>query len=302
MKGMLTITIGIPGCGKTTWAKEVKANLKDHGVICDIFERDNYRRLESPNLDLNLYKYTKAREKQITEQQVNDAREALSKGHHVIIADTNLNHKTRIIWSDLAGEFDLQLQREVFDDPIQHSVHTCWKRNLKRHETVPVNVLMDMQTRLREYTGQYVYDPRTEAELDEAVIVDIDGTLAHMHSRGPFEWSKVGEDHLDKEVASYVDYLNHNGVHVFIFSGRDSVCRRETEEWLLRHDIDYAHLAMRPEGNTQPDYIVKEEMFDLYCKGKYNVTHVIDDRAMMCRHWETMNLRVWNVGGFRSEF
>ena len=65
---------------------------------------------------------------------------------------------------------------------------------------------------------------------------------------------------------------------VFIFSGRDGVCRPETEEWLERHDIEYDKLVMRGINDNRSDAIVKAEFIEEHIKGKYNILIWFDDR------------------------
>lgn len=75
--------------------------------------------------------------------------------------------------------------------------------------------------------------------MEKAIIVDIDGTLAKMNGRGPFDWHRVGEDDINKAVQLVV-VLASLHYKVVIFSGRDSVCRAETIVWLRKHNIPYA--------------------------------------------------------------
>ena len=67
------LTVGCPGSGKTTWAKEYAR--KNSGVI---FNRDDMR-LSMFGFDArNEYKYTKAREKSVTSSQFASALATLS--------------------------------------------------------------------------------------------------------------------------------------------------------------------------------------------------------------------------------
>lgn len=52
----------------------------------------------------------------------------------------------------------------------------------------------------------------------KAIIVDIDGTLAHMTGRSPYDYSQVHTDEIDEVILDIV--LKHQvGYHIFIVSG-----------------------------------------------------------------------------------
>lgn len=298
----LIMTIGIPACGKTTWAREQMAQAEDGTVL--VLERDVLRRFHCEDFDLNNYKFSKRIESAVSLQQFKQARYGLEYGMTVIFADTNLNPSTRVKIRKLAEEFDIVCEEEVFTTPLE----VCVKRNLKRRDTVPNNVLITMQRRLRAYVGVYTQSTFKERHLPECVIYDIDGTLAnHIGIRNPHDLDKVSMDTVHQDVARMIWDDQMRDTKVFIFSGRNETCREDTEKWLYTHNIPYDELHMRPDitdenGNHPADYVVKGDMFDNVIKGKYRCTKVVDDRAMMCRYWESLELRVINVGGFSAEF
>ncbi|TDB92951.1 5'-hydroxyl kinase, partial [Micromonospora fluostatini] len=66
--------------------------------------------------------------------------------------------------------------------------------------------------------------------LPRAVLVDIDGTLAHRGDRSPYDWSRVGEDRPNPAVVELVQTIAAAGRHrVILLTGRDDVCRWQTE-------------------------------------------------------------------------
>lgn len=287
----ITLTIGIPASGKDTWAAEQDAVV----INRDRMRASNYTESGS----IHDYKYTKTKERQITEKQFRYADYLLNKGNNLIISDTNLNLSTRQAWAKYAKDNNVHIAYKVMDIPL----HTCIKRNAKRADYVPESVLIRMETKMREYLGKYVHDHSNPDNLPECVIVDIDGTLADMTGvRGPFDWASVGLDKPRDFVCDYIKSLACGEKQVFIFSGRDSVCRWETINWLTSNGITYDALFMREEGSQIPDTIIKEEMFDYHIKGKYHVSHIVDDRAAVCRMWESMGFNLMNVGGFCADF
>lgn len=133
--------------------------------------------------------------------------------------------------------------------------------------------------------------------MQKIVICDIDGTLAKMNGRSPFDWSRVGEDDINPPVVSLVKLLNscESPFEVIIFSGRDEVCRKQTELWLLYNGIHYKELHMRPEGDNRADTIIKKELYDKHIKDKYHVEFVLDDRNSVVKMWRDLGLHCFQV-------
>lgn len=135
-------------------------------------------------------------------------------------------------------------------------------------------------------------------KLPVAIICDLDGTLALMNNRGPFEWSKVGEDDINTTINALLHRYKHDEevpLDIILVSGRDGVCRKETEEWLDVHCVDYDLLFMRPEGDKRKDLIVKREIFENEIKNKYNIEFVLDDRNQVVEMWRSLGLTVFQV-------
>jgi len=118
----------------------------------------------------------------------------------------------------------------------------------------------------------------------KAIIVDIDGTLAKMSGRGPFEWHRVGEDKVNEPIKSIVN-LYASICNVIIFSGRDGCCMPQTIKWLKDNDISYNSILMRPEGNYEKDAIIKRRLYDNHIVGKYDIQFVLDDRDQVVEMW-----------------
>ncbi len=293
----ITIFIGIPASGKDTQARAMCAEIPDKYAVTN---RDTIRtNVFTDSGSIHDYRYTKAKETQVTKIQLNDSRKALEGGRSVIVSDTNLNPKTRKVWVDLAAEMGVPIAYKVMDTPL----HTCIKRNAKRAEYVPESVLIRMEQVMRKYQGKYFHDTRNPDNLPECVIFDIDGTLADMKGvRTPFEWDKVGLDKPREFVCDHLLFIARQGIRTILFSGRDSVCREATIKWLEDRNIPTYSLYMREEGSQVPDTIVKEKMFDKHIKGKYHVNHIVDDRKAVCQMWESMGFEVMNVGGFLADF
>jgi hypothetical protein len=124
-------------------------------------------------------------------------------------------------------------------------------------------------------------------DLPRTVLVDIDGTLAlRTGSRQFYDWHRVGEDDPNPAVVELVQTIAAAGRHrIVVMSGRDEICRPETEAWLREHGIPFDELHMRPHKDNRKDSVVKAEMYAKHVEGRHEVAFVVDDRASVVRMW-----------------
>lgn len=137
------------------------------------------------------------------------------------------------------------------------------------------------------------------SDKPEAVLVDIDGTIAHMGKgqpgrRGPYEWHRVGEDDPCRPILNLVRLLAAKYRIVFV-SGRDEICREQTEAWLDEHHSYLAPLFMRPHKDNRPDNDIKLEIYQQHIEPHYDVVYVLDDRDQVVRMWRSLGLTVLQV-------
>ena len=130
----------------------------------------------------------------------------------------------------------------------------------------------------------------TGKTLTNAVICDLDGTLAIHDGRGPYEFWKCGTDLLNKQVASVLV-----GRRVIIVSGRDDSCLNETIKWLSSNEVEYECIFMRRTGDTRNDAIVKEEIYNRWIKDFYEIDFVLDDRNRVVDKWRELGLQCFQV-------
>jgi hypothetical protein len=138
------------------------------------------------------------------------------------------------------------------------------------------------------------YKPPADAVSPvNAVLCDIDGTLAIHQARGPFEYERCGEDAPNPPVVAYLRMLPAE--LIILLSGRPESARADTQEWLARHRIPYDELHMRADGDYRNDVIVKSELFDQHIRNRYNVLLALDDRNRCVRLWRDLGLNCWQV-------
>ena len=308
------IVRGLPATGKSTFAKQFVLDNPD----CVRVSRDDIRRMlfTEPN-------HTWGQEKVVTELEKHAVEQALSSGKSVIIDAMHLRDKYIKAWLKVAKKFNVDVYYSDFVLPLEEMIA---RDSLRLGvESVGEEFIRDLYTKFVQKDGTLRPAPEATEEGEEqgvsvstysgtsgkplAFIVDIDGTLAHNTcGRGWYHWERVGEDEVDLVVADIVRRLADRlsvepTLKVIVMSGRDEVCRPQTEEWLSRHKIPFDELFMRKQNDYRKDNIVKEELFNTYVRDNYDVRFVIDDRWTVCETWLRMGLKVLNVSGLdRGEF
>lgn len=144
--------------------------------------------------------------------------------------------------------------------------------------------------------------PNLKTELPNAVIFDIDGTLAHMKNRGPFDWHKVDRDDVNEIVAEQVKFHKNADRKILVVSGRDGSCKKMTEDWLSFYGIEYDEIFMRPANDFRKDTHIKREIYNNFIVDKYNVICVYDDRLQVLDMWYEEGVFTFNVNQGNFEF
>lgn len=286
MTKKLLMLKGLPASGKTTYAKE----LEQQGWTR--VNKDDIRRIFFPN-------YTFKNEKDVVYLEDAEIIGELREGNSVVVDDTNFNPKHQARLEHIAKEEGAEFEVLFIDTPLEE----CIKRNKKRPNSVPMEVILNMYRQhiapLRDEKQEY------DDKLDEAIVVDVDGTLAHIDSsnpRSPYDGSRAMEDLLDDAVSVITSMCYQHGYRVIVLTGRNQEHLEVTKEWLEANGVEYDEIHAREEGDTRPDYVFKKETFDKHIRGKYNVKFVIDDRPQVCRMWRSLGLKTLQVGDPHHEF
>lgn len=128
----------------------------------------------------------------------------------------------------------------------------------------------------------------TASPLPKAIICDIDGTLALLGSRSPYDASTAEDDLLNHPVANILEVYTTQDrfeIHVFLITGREEKFRSQTERWLKKYKIKYESLFMRPTGDHRKDTVVKMEIYKKNIADKYDVIFVLEDRDQVVAMW-----------------
>lgn len=273
-------TQGIPGSGKTTWAKAYCEKNKDWVRV----SRDDLRNMRGKY-------WLPKQEGLITTMERACIKSALIHGKNVIVDATNLNKKFMAQMKyeiDLWG-MDVQYETKRFNISLDKAI----ERDLKRANSVGEKVIKNFYKRYIEPVKQVQQD----RSLPSAVICDLDGTLAIHNGRDPFQYDKCDSDLVNKTIRDILWQTTGVNNHLIFMSGREDSCLEKTKQWLKdkveitrRYDI-----YMRKTGDHRKDSIIKRELFDEHIKGKYYVEFVLDDRDQVVEMWRDMGLTCLQV-------
>ncbi|MFA6609060.1 MAG: AAA family ATPase, partial [Candidatus Paceibacterota bacterium] len=231
---------GLPGSGKSTFARELMKK-----------EPDRWRRVNRDDLR-GMFGTTYNRSNEDFVRNVQDLliKQALSEGKDVIIDNTHLIPMTvKKLHKLLESVGDVKVIEKGFNIPIAE----CHRRNQLREGTarVPDKVIDDMSRAAGIDKGRKLsdkesyYAPRglsgsvyaNDPSLPSAILCDLDGTLALMGDRSPYDASECDvKDLPNVPVIECVKAMYFQGEKIVFMSGRDSKYREQTirfiEKWV----------------------------------------------------------------------
>ena len=140
----------------------------------------------------------------------------------------------------------------------------------------------------------------------EALIVDIDGTLANVDHRLRFirdeagvlkkdrDWHAFHKACIDDEPFTWckdlVSLYKEKGHHIFLITGRGEEYLEQTLNWLKKHGVHYDDLYMRPLGDQREDHIIKKEIYTQKIEQSFDVSFVLEDRKSVVAMWRESGL------------
>lgn len=274
---------GLPASGKSTWAKEQVEQSKGRTKRVN---KDDLRLL------LDMGRWSKVNEQHINKVQNKLVDYYLKEGFDVIVDNTHLAPQHEQTMREIARVNKAEFEIKDFYIPVSEAE----ERDALRSNGVGPKVIRKMW---RQYCIQ---EYRPSEGLPNAIITDLDGTLAGLNGRDPYQEQLVEQDIYNEVVGSAVQLMaKQYKAKVIITSGRHDSCQQATERWLHKHDFNYDKIMMRPSGisgKEAPDWQVKNTMYDTILQS-YNVVVVFDDRETVVSTLRERGLRVFAVADGR---
>ncbi len=276
MTKKVIIVKGLPASGKSTWAKQL---IDARPGMYKRVSKDDLRAM------LDSGHWSKNNEKFILKVRNALILLGLQEGYHILVDDTNLLSKHEQAIRELVKGLAVVEIKDFTDVPLE----TCIERDRHRPNYVGEQVIRRMY---RDFLAPPLPVIASVQGGGAAIIVDLDGTLALLDGRNPYDASLCEGDLLNEPVASIVRQCPSI---VLLVSGRKEEHRPQTERWLQKHGIVYFALWMRATEDSRSDVLVKQDIHEQYIKGQYNIDFVLDDRASVVRFWRSIGLTVLQV-------
>jgi len=313
---------GLPACGKSTYAEKMIRQSNSWKRV----NKDLLRKMIDDSV------WSENHEKFILNIRDYIVGEALRKDKNVIVDDTNFEEKHFDRMCEIAQNQNRNITVREMYFPVD--LAEALKRNSSRigAARVPDEVIYKMYNKyidgrnVKERCETFTkhVDPivtKKITNLPKAIICDLDGTLAIINDRSPFDASKCEQDILNKPVADVVMAMYKKGYKILFVSGRTDEFLPQTKRFIENHLIvekterpmfyhgDYLMegdwkttfnpmtfiLHMRKTGDSRKDYIVKKEIYDEHIKDKYDIQFVLDDRPSVVRMWRSLGLTVFQL-------
>lgn len=294
----ILLLVGVPGSGKSTFAKYFLRTEENWIRLC----RDDFRLMQFSQTNLSKYQ-----ENTITEIIDSSIELLLRKKTNVLIDATNckaeyLNHYISKFnhLADIAFKvFDLDAKtiadrcEKRYNDTGKYIPNKVQVRYLKEFASLKESFDFSLRPQLE---GTENIENKQDPNLPKAIICDLDGTLALMDGRNPFDAARCDEDRLNEPVAQVLKSFSREGYQILLVSGREDKFREPTQRFLEQYQIPYHELWMRKSKDSRKDSIIKREIYDALIRNKYFIEFVLDDRNQVVDMWrKDLNLNCFQV-------
>lgn len=266
---------GLPGSGKSTLAKKIISE-----------NPESYKRINRDDLRAMFDNGTTSQSNEKFVKKVRDLLivKCLEEGKSIVVDDTNLSETNLRRVTQLVREYNIKYNEKVTVEVIEVNtdVTVCIERDALREKPVGEKVIRKMHEQFFKDSPEYAIQ---NPELPKAIICDLDGTLALMNGRNPFDASKCDQDELNEPVANVLRNYKKLGYEILLVSGRKDRYKEPTLRFLEKHTIEFDDLIMRKSQDNRKDSIIKTEIYNESIKDKYFVEFVLDDRNQVVDTW-----------------
>jgi len=183
----ILVTVGVSGSGKSTWAKSyIEENPNTIRVSRDKLREMLYSYEPKDIVDYYSSPNLQEREKAITNHEDNIIKNALIKGHDLLVDATHLD----VRYCNRFKNFAVFVEYKVFDAPLQ----VCLDRDANRERCVGKAIIKKQYEKFVKLKANFDFNPwvpgmsvivNKDRLFPICVIFDIDGTLAIKGNRSP---------------------------------------------------------------------------------------------------------------------
>lgn len=295
----IILTRGIPGSGKSTWARAWVEESPETRIRINY---DDLRNMMGPYwipsrehmLDSIIWPA-------INEAAYNDV------SYDIVIDNMNLNPK---VWkkfenwietfnkSSFGTEHDVQYVLEFKDFFIP--VEECIKRDAMRPNPIGEKTIKEIWKKYRHFiqttaVEKYVNNMRAfDSSKPDCVVIDMDSTMCFNMSKRP--WYGKGSTELMLDDVPNINVVKllqiiHKDCPVIVCTGRDTSQKEVTKQWLAKYDIFPTKIYMRQAYDFRRGVEIKEELINQILE-EYNIIAIFEDSEPIVQKLRDMGLTV----------
>ena len=295
----LILTRGIPGSGKSIWAKSWVNEDPEHRIR---FNWDDMRNMMGPY-------WVPSREpinKHILWAAVNAAAYN-DRPYDIVIDNMNLNPKDWKQYEDWILNYNKSLNAEEtntqyvleFKDffiPIEE----CVKRDSMRINPIGEKTIREIYSKYRHFiqttnVEKYVNNLiKPDPNKPYCVVIDMDSTMCFNTNKRPW-YGKGAAEEMINDIENFgvceTVWALMQEYPIIVATGRDTSQEEVTRKWLSQHRIDPVKYYFRTEGDYRKGTVVKKEQIEKIMKD-YNILVIFEDSEPIVQMYRDMGLTV----------
>jgi predicted kinase len=305
------LTRGLPGSGKSTWAKQwvtqapgrVRVNRDD--IREELFGKEYHGNQK------------KEAEEKVTQVEHTRIIRALKEGKSVVSDNMHVNPRFLKAFYRMADQAGVKLGHRDFPITIEEAI----RRNHNRDRQVPDDIIRKIAREHLGPNGEFHYfdgdytprpfvAPAVPGQM--ALGFDLDGSLSDTRNITHFVKRPKHRDFdsfhrhsfftpANPEVLQILKDAQDNGFAILITTARSEKYREVSEQWLNNLGITPDNMFMRPNDDMRPDYEVKNDMYNEKIKPHYDLVRMVDDNIQAIDAWKKNGIAVTEVPGFTKE-
>lgn len=135
-----------------------------------------------------------------------------------------------------------------------------------------------------------------------AIICDLDGTLAILNGRNPYDVTNCYQDTVNIVINDLLRIYKHaRNNAILIVSGRSEEGKKDTIKWLLNNGVPFDELYMRPQGEMTPGYEFKKVILNRTIFNTYKVLFALEDDPRCVKMYRDNGILCFQVNDFVYE-
>ena len=293
----LILTRGIPGSGKSTWAKAWVAEDPEHRIRLNW---DDMRNMLGP--------YWVPSRENINKTMLWCAINAAAycdKPYEIVIDNMNLNPKG---WKEFeewietynhsAHSVNNKVQYVLEFKDFFISVDECIRRDAMRNNPIGEKTIKDIWRRYKHFIQTHEVEKLVNNLIKDddtkpyCVVVDMDSTMCFNTQKRAWYGDGSTEAMLnDTPNMGVVRLIEHQNYPVIVCTGRNKAQKEVTEKWLNKYNIFPKEFYMREDGDYRNGVEVKEELINKILE-KYNIITIFEDCEPIVQRFREMGLTV----------